>query len=126
MSYCKVIAIGRLGADPEIRYTQSGNPVSNFRIAVDAGWGEKKRTDWHRCTAWGKVGETIANNVRKGSLVLIEGRLENREWQHKDGQTRQSTEIVVDRWSFVGPRPQQESASAIEYSSQEGADDIPF
>ena len=104
MSYSKVILLGRLGADPEVRFTASGLAVANFRIAVDDGYGDKKRTDWHRCVAWKKTAETLGQHATKGSQVLVEGRLQNREWQDKDGQKRQTTEVVVDRFTFSGSK----------------------
>ncbi len=104
----KVILIGRLGADPEIRYTPSGTAVANFRIATNERWinkqGEKQeRTEWHRIVAWGKLGEFCGQYLTKGKQVYIEGRLRTRSWEDKDGNKRSTTEIFAERLQFVGP-----------------------
>ena len=104
MSYSKVILLGRLGADPEVRFTTSGKAVANFNLAVDDGWGEQKRTHWHRCVAWGKQAETLGAHASKGALLLVDGRLTNRDWTDRDGNKRQTTEVVVDRFAFAGSK----------------------
>ena len=104
MSYSKVILLGRLGADPEVRFTTGGKAVANFRLAVDDGWGEQKRTHWHRCVAWGKQAETLGQHAQKGALLLVDGRLANRDWTDRDGNKRQTTEVVIDRFTFAGKR----------------------
>lgn len=100
--------IGRLGKDPEIRYTGTGKAVANFSIATDETWkdaqGEKQsKTTWHRCVAWTKLAEIIQKYVKKGNLIFIQGRIENREWE-KDGIKRYSTEIVVDKLQMLGSK----------------------
>lgn len=104
MSYSKVILLGRLGADPEVRFTANGKAVANFRLAVDDGWGEQKRTHWHRCVAWGKQAETLGQHAQKGALLLVDGRLMNRDWTDHDGNKRQTTEVVIDRFTFAGSK----------------------
>ncbi|MDY0276210.1 MAG: single-stranded DNA-binding protein [Desulfomicrobium sp.] len=98
----KVLLIGRLGQDPEMRYVPSGQPVANFSIATDESYTSKdgqrvERTEWHRIVVWGKQAEFCGNYLSKGRLVYIEGRLETRKWQGKDGIDRYSTEIKADR-----------------------------
>lgn len=97
----KVILIGNLGADPEVRYMPSGNAVANLRIATSESWKDKttgepqERTEWHRVAIFGKLGEVAGQYLRKGSKVYIEGSLRTRKWQGQDGQDRYSTEVVV-------------------------------
>jgi len=96
----KAILIGRLGKDPEIRYTQDGRAVANFTIATNEEWkdkntGEKKeRTEWHRIVAFGKLGEICGEYLNKGKLIYLEGRLQTRSWE-QDGVTKYTTEIVA-------------------------------
>jgi single-strand DNA-binding protein len=97
----KVILIGNLGADPEVRYMPSGNAVANLRIATSETWKDKttgepqERTEWHRVAIFGKLGEVAGQYLRKGSKVYIEGSLRTRKWQGQDGQDRYTTEVVV-------------------------------
>lgn len=104
----KVILIGNLGKDPEVRYTQGGDAVASFSIATSEQWkdkntGEKKEaTEWHRCTAFGRLGEVAGEYLAKGSSVYIEGKLTTRKWQDKDGQDRYTTEIVVQSLKMLG------------------------
>jgi single-strand DNA-binding protein len=97
----KVILIGNLGADPEIRYTQSGDAVANVSLATSETWkdrqsGEtKERTEWHRVVFFGKLAEVVQQYLRKGSKVYLEGQLRTRKWQAQDGQDRYATEVVV-------------------------------
>jgi len=98
----KVILIGNLGADPEVRYMPSGSAVANLRLATSESWRDKttgepqERTEWHRVALFGKLGEIAGQYLRKGSKVYIEGKLRTRKWQGQDGQDRYTTEIVVD------------------------------
>lgn len=98
----KVILIGNLGADPEVRYMPSGDAVANIRIATSETWkdrntGEKQeRTEWHNVVFFGKIAEIVKQYLRKGSKVYVEGKLRTRKWQGQDGQDRYSTEVVVD------------------------------
>ena len=98
----KVMLIGRLGRDPEIRYTQSGQAVANFSIATDETYmgkdGQKvEKTEWHKIVVWGKQAEFCGNYLTKGRLVYVEGKIETRKWQDQNGQDRYSTEIKADR-----------------------------
>jgi single-strand DNA-binding protein len=105
----KVIVIGNLGRDPELRYTQSGQAVANFTVATNENWTNKagereERTEWHRVVAWGRVAELCAEYLAKGRTVYVEGRLQTREWEDKEGQKRRSTEIVAQTVQFLGGR----------------------
>jgi len=139
----KVILIGNLGRDPEVRYTPDGAAVANFSIATSEQWkdkatGEKKeRTEWHRIVAFGKLGEICGEYLSKGKQVYIEGRLQTRSWE-KDGVTRYTTEIVASDVQFLGakdsmksdepPLNTQVSDTPPPKSSGSGTigDDIPF
>ncbi|SNR63144.1 single-strand binding protein [Humidesulfovibrio mexicanus] len=109
----KVILVGHLGQDPKISYTQSGQPVANLRMATSERFKDKSgqwtdRTEWHTVVAWGKDAEFCGNYLGKGALVMIEGRLQTRKWQDKDGQDRYSTEVVANRVQSLGSRAQGE------------------
>jgi single-strand DNA-binding protein len=102
----KVILVGRLGADPEVRYMQDGTMVTNFRLATDEQWkdksGEKvQRTEWHRVVAFRKLAEICGNYLSKGRLVYIEGKMQTRSWEDKDGQKRFTTEIVASNMQML-------------------------
>ncbi|MGB5735052.1 MAG: single-stranded DNA-binding protein [Thiohalocapsa sp.] len=98
----KVILIGNLGVDPEVRYLPSGSAVTNFRIATSETWKDKntgeaqERTEWHRISIFGKLAEIAGQYLHKGSKVYIEGKLRTRKWQGQDGQDRYTTEVIVD------------------------------
>jgi single-strand DNA-binding protein len=104
----KVILIGNLGRDPELRYTPGGQPVANFSIATNESWtkkdgsGREERTEWHRIVAWGRTADLCAQYLAKGRTVYIEGRLQTREWENKEGQKQRSTEIVANTVQFIG------------------------
>lgn len=138
----KAILIGRLGSDPEVRYTPSGVAVANFNIATSEEWkdkdtGEKKeRTEWHRIVAWSKLGEICGEYLAKGRQVYIEGRIQTRSWEDRDGNKRYTTEIVATDVQFLGGRDAGAgtraasggSASDFQGSPIQGPedDDIPF
>ncbi|MCL2626095.1 MAG: single-stranded DNA-binding protein [Cystobacterineae bacterium] len=103
----KVILVGNLGADPEVRFTPSGQAVANFRIATSEGWKDKdgqkqERTEWHRIVVWGKLGELCGEYLKKGRQVYLEGRLQTREWNDKEGKKNYTTEVVVSNVCFLG------------------------
>src|SRR6201987_3592559 len=115
MSVNKVILVGRLGRDPETRYTGSGQAVANFSVATDESYkdrnGERqKRTEWHKIVGWGKQAEIAQQYLKKGSLVFIEGRIQSREWQDKEGQKRTSFEIVANNFRMLGGRAEGAAA----------------
>jgi single-strand DNA-binding protein len=112
----KVILIGNLGADPELRYTPSGAAVANFNIATTEKWKDKdgqsqERTEWHRIILWSRQAEVAKEYLRKGSSVYIEGRIQNRSYDDKDGIKRYVTEIVGQRMQFLGGRGEAGSSS---------------
>lgn len=109
MSVNKVILVGRLGRDPETRFTSGGQAVANFSVATDETYKDKngerqKRTEWHKIVVWGKQAEIAQQYLKKGSLVFIEGRIQSREWQDKEGQKRTSFEIVATNFRMLGGR----------------------
>lgn len=141
MSVNKVILVGRLGRDPETRYTSSGQAVCNFTLATDESYkdrnGERQqRTEWHRIVMWGKLAEIGQQYLKKGKLIYIEGRLQTRQWDDKEGNKRTTTEIVANVMRMLGgraegaPAAEAEAASAgreEDHSQPEISDeDIPF
>ena len=104
----KVILVGNLGRDPELRYTPGGQPVANFSIATSESWnkkdgsGKEERTEWHRIVAWGRTAELCAQYLAKGRTVYIEGRLQTREWENKEGQKQRTTEVIAISVQFIG------------------------
>ena len=129
----KVILIGHLGADPELRYTPNGTPVANFRIATTERWTNKQgermeSTEWHRIVAWGKLGEFCGQYLNKGKQVYIEGRLRTRSWEDKDGKKQWTTEIIAQRLQLLG-KPEKSSTPPEELAAPEevpSEEDIPF
>jgi single-strand DNA-binding protein len=135
----KVILIGNLGRDPEVRFTQGGTPVANFTMATTDRWndpsGEKKeKTEWHRIVLWGKQAEIAGEYLRKGRPVYIEGSLQTREWVDRDGNKRYTTEVRAQRMQLLGraeDRGSVPAGSAVAEDAGEPAggyadDDIPF
>lgn len=107
MSVNKVILVGRLGQNPEIRYTPSGAAVANFSIATNESWMDKsgqkqERTEWHKVVVWGKLAELCSQYLAKGRQAYVEGRLQTRQWQDKDGQTKYTTEVQAQTIQFLG------------------------
>ena len=132
MSVNRVILVGRLGRDPETRYTGNGQAVANFSVATDESYkdrnGERqKRTEWHKIVVWGKQAEIAQQYLKKGSLVFIEGRIQSREWQDKEGQKRTSFEIVANNFRMLGGRADGAAAAASATGgvvSPRGGDDL--
>jgi single-strand DNA-binding protein len=140
----RAFLIGRLGRDPELRYTTSGTPVASFSIAtderwVDSGGNRQTRTEWHNIVAWSKLAEICGQYLKKGKLVFIEGRIQTREWDDRDGNKRRTTEIVASNMQMldrggapenapVSQAPDQTKESAGQDSMEVGItdDDIPF
>ncbi len=134
----KVILVGHLGSDPEVRYTPSGKAVANFSLATTERFtnkeGEKEeRTEWHKIVAWARLGEICGEYLTKGSHVYIEGRLQTRNWEDRDGNKRYTTEIVAQAMQMLGGGSKKggEVASVEEsHPSEEPVsipdDDIPF
>ncbi|MFH1071189.1 MAG: single-stranded DNA-binding protein [Candidatus Glassbacteria bacterium] len=113
----KVILIGNLGGDPELRHTVSNVPVVNFTVATNENWVNKEgvreeRTEWHRVVAWRRLAEICHEYLRKGSQVYIEGKLQTRSWEDQNGQKRFVTEIVADEMVILGSRGDSHAAEA--------------
>ena len=109
MSVNKVILVGRLGRDPESRFTGSGQAVCNFSLATDRSYKDRngqttKQTEWHKIVAWGKLAEICQKYLKKGSQIFIEGRIQSRQWDDKDGNKRTSFEIVAGEMRMLGSR----------------------
>lgn len=145
----KAILIGNLGNDPDMRYTAGGAAVANISIATAESWRDKEtgeqqeRTEWHRVVFFGRLAEIVGEYLRKGSQVYIEGRIQTRKWQDKEGQDRYTTEIVANELQMLGskggsanyessPQPQQSApapqaaASSSPAPADDFDDDIPF
>ncbi len=152
----KVILIGNLGRDPEVRYMPSGGAVANLTVATSEQWRDKnsgemqERTEWHRVVMFGRLGEIAGEYLKKGSKVYIEGKLQTRKWQDNNGQDRYTTEIVANEMQMLDSRggagdfgqgggfgggrqqqggqsqPQQQPAAATSNGFDDFDDDIPF
>ncbi len=134
----KVILIGRLGADPEVRYTQDGTMVTNFRLATDEQWkdksGEKvQKTEWHRIVTFRKLAEICGNYLAKGRLVYIEGRLQTRAWDDRDGNKKYTTEIIASNMQMLERKGDEAGQSRGLNGADTGfkepdfpEDDVPF
>lgn len=140
----KAMLIGRLGQDPEVRYTQSNTAVANFSLATNERYKDRngefqERTEWHRIVAWGRTAEICQEYLKKGSLVYIEGPIQTREWEDKDGQKKYTTEIKALTMQMLDSRgdqmgggetsskPKNSSASVeIDDSFDDMDDDLPF
>ena len=140
----KVILVGHLGRDPEVRYTASGTAVANFTVATTENWTSKEgqkesHTEWHRIVAWGRLGEICGEYLSKGKLVYIEGRIRTSEWEDQEGNKRQTKEIVATNMTMLGSRSAMDSVSEERSFSEKSPvsqpaaqvkepteDDIPF
>jgi|TARA_B100000959_G_C14805713_1_gene551611 single-strand DNA-binding protein len=141
MSVNKVILLGRVGADPEVKYMPSGNAVLNLSLATNRKFKNQEsgnyedKTEWHRVVFFNKPAETIGQYVKKGQQLYVEGRLQTRKWQDKDGVEKYSTDIISDNFTFIGSK--SDSAGTDNQSSKNNDnfdqsspaqqdDDIPF
>ena len=134
----KVILIGRLGRDPELKYTPAGVAVCKFSMATDENWKDKageqqKHTEWHTIIAWEKLAKTCAEYLSKGKQVYIEGTIRSRKWEGKDGQGKTAHEIIARRMTMLGSRADGDHAIADGNGEQETAErpeimdeDLPF
>ena len=137
----KVILVGNLGRDPEVRFTKSGQAVASFSLATSEKWtgkdgNKEEKTEWHRVVAWGKLGEICGEYLSKGKQVYIEGRIQTREWEDNDGNKKQTTEIVANNMTMLGQvgsgsgsqssSGSQESQGASSGTEDFEDDDIPF
>ena len=128
----KVVLVGHLGGDPETRFTPSGAAVANFNIATNESWkdanGElQDKTEWHRCVMFGKTAELAGELLKKGQLVYMEGKLQTRNWEDKDGIKRYTTEVVCDMFTMLGRKMDTDSSQqAAPTSNSDEEDDLPF
>ncbi len=131
MSVNKVILIGHLGGDPEVRYTPEGNPVTTFRLATNEVWKDKEgnkqeRTEWHRIVAFGRLAETCGEYLSKGRQVYIEGRLQTRSYEDREGVKRYVTEIVAQNMQMLGRKPDGAGARAMDSDEPPPDEELPF
>jgi len=140
----KVILVGNLGSDPEVRTTPGGQRVANFRLATSRNWtgqdGQRQeKTEWHSIVAWAKLAEICERYLTKGKQVYVEGRLETRSWQDKEGQTRYKTEIICETMQMLGRAGERNGEQPMDAPPRGGApeeslspagnsadDDLPF
>lgn len=130
----KVILLGNLGKDPEVRYLEGGTAVAKFTIATsetykDRTSGERKTsTEWHNIVVWRELAEIAEKYLKKGSQIYVEGKLRSRQWQDKDGNARYTNEIVADTMQMIGKRDDSSNESSSSDFEQEnnGDDDLPF
>lgn len=142
----KVILVGNLGQDPDLKYTQSGTAVATLSVATNRRWKDKEgnqqdETEWHRVVVWAKSAEFCGQYLSKGMKVYVEGRLQTRKWQDQNGNDRYTTEIVSDTVQNLTPRseggsqgggreeppmPQEPSTRGFDGGGSLGADDVPF
>ena len=140
----KVIIVGNLGKDPDMKYTASGAAIANITVATSESWNDKQsgekieKTEWHRIVAFQRLAEIMGEYLKKGAQVYIEGKLQTRKWQDKDGQDRYSTEIVADNMQMLGGKSVQAENNAPQPAKAQGFrkpepaqadfadDDIPF
>ena len=130
----KVILIGNLGKDPEVRYLDNGVAVANFSLATTENYKNKagervSQTEWHNIVLWRGLAEVAEKYLKKGSSIYIEGKIKTRKWEDKDGNTRYNTEILADNMSMLGgKKPQEDSPLSAPRSitSEDKSDDLPF
>ena len=127
----KVLLIGRLGADPELRYTADGVPVATFNVATsetykDKGGAKQEKTEWHRVVAWRKLGEIAGEYLKKGKLVFVEGKIQSREYEGKDGVKRKTFEIIASEMKMLGGAAETRQAGEERkpYANHNGDDDF--
>lgn len=121
----KVTLIGRMGKDPDVRYTPDGAMVTNFSIATDEHWKDKngeqvQKTEWHKIVTFGKLAEICGNYLKKGSLVFVEGKIQTRSWEDKEGVKKYTTEIVANETKMLDSKPKETEQQTL------NPDDVPF
>ena len=129
MSLNKVMIIGRLGADPEIKTLSSGNSLTTFSLATNEHWKDKdgqkqEKTEWHRIVIWGRLAEICGKYLAKGRETYVEGRLQTRSWEDQQGQKRYTTEIVASNVQFLGGQAQTSNPDAQKQSPQDSFSDF--
>lgn len=139
MGVNKVILLGNLGSDPELRYTPSGVAVANFNLATNERWPDKdgnmqEKTEWHRIVCWRKLAEIAGEYLKKGSPVYLEGKLQTRNWEDQNGVKRYQTEVIASNLQMLGRRGEGDSSPAENFSENEmppenkneAENDLPF
>lgn len=124
MSVNKVIILGRLGSDPELRQTTSGHSVARFNVATNEYWKSKtgeqnEKTEWHRVIAWGRLGEVCHQHLMKGKQVYIEGRLQTRSWEDSQNVKKYSTEVIASTVQFLGAANERPTSTTVATSSSQ-------
>jgi len=140
----KVVLVGHLGGDPETRFTASGAAVANFNLATNESWRDanseiQDKTEWHRCVMFGKSAELGGDLLKKGQLVYVEGKLQTRNWEDKDGVKRYTTEVLCEMFTMLGRKMDNEggaqqapsqasndSSNSSSDSNDDDDDDLPF
>ncbi len=127
----KVVLVGHLGGDPETRYTPSGAAVANLNLATNESWRDangdiQDKTEWHRCVMFGKSAEMAGELLKKGQLVYMEGKLQTRNWEDKDGIKRYTTEVVADSFTMLGRKMDRNGGQPESVPSGDDEDDLPF
>lgn len=123
----KVILMGRLTKDPELRRTGNQTPVCTFSIAVDNGYGENQHTDFVNCTAWNKTAEFVSKYFTKGKMIIVIGRISTRSWETQDGKKAYATEVIVSEVSFGESKSENPSAAKDDFTPlDETDDDLPW
>jgi single-strand DNA-binding protein len=122
----KVILVGRVGQNPEVRHIPSGSAVTTLSVATSENWTDKsgqkqEKTEWHRVVVWGRTAEICGQYLTKGRLVYVEGKLQTRQWQDKDGQTKYSTEVQAQTVQFLGPQPGDRPQPGAQAGAQAGS-----
>jgi single-strand DNA-binding protein len=119
----KVMLLGHLGKDPEVRYTSSGRAMATFTLATSQTWrdqegNDQERTEWHRVVAWGRLGEICGEYLGKGKQVFIEGRIQSRDWEDQDGNKRTTVEIIANDMIMLGGSGQGQGRSQSDYGQR--------
>lgn len=127
----KVILVGNLGKDPEVRYLDSGVAVANFSLATTENYKNKQgervsQTEWHNIVLWRGLAEVAEKYLKKGASIYVEGKIKTRKWEDKEGVTRYTTEILCDNMTMLGGKPSLENRSDEVSQSEELEDDLPF
>ena len=120
----KAILVGHVGNDPEIRYTSNGKAVANFHLATTQKWDGNEKTQWHKIVAWGKTAELCEKYVKKGDPLYVEGSIEYRQWEDKDGNRQYTTEIIVREIQFLGGKRKEKAPPVA--SGSDNNNFIPF
>lgn len=127
----KTILLGNVGKEPEVRYTQDGKAIANISLATSESWKDKdgqkqEKTEWHRVVFFGKLAEVVEKYISKGSRIYLEGKLQTRKWQDKDGNDRYTTEIVGNEMKMLGGNNGNKSPEESQQPVDDFDDDIPF